>query len=332
MQDDNSDSPSAPAVDEEPQEVSFTVEVSFLVNLVWKHRRLLALCTVGAAALSLVFALLAPPLYKASISLYPAMERFQDSSELRELASNVLITKGIRSEVGYHIPEVVRSRRITRRVVTSKWETDKHDKPVDLVTFWRTRGKTRSRRTESAIHRMASRVSTHVNKESGLTTISVLMSEPQLAADIANFIGDAVTEYVQEQQLDLTRRSRGFIEERLRTVREELGQAEEALKEFRVQNRIIADSPELQLESARLQRNVTLKQEVYITLQQQRELAMIEEVRRMPVINVLDKAEKPTSRVRPRTKLIVLSSVLGGFFAALLGVYLLPFIRQIRLE
>ena len=90
------------------------------------------------------------------------------------------------------------------------------------------------------------------------------------------------------------------MKKRLETVKKELRKAEEELKRFRERNRVIQQSPELQMEYGRLQRQVTLKQEVYTTLQTEREMAEIELVKETPVINVLDEAVAPEQRAKPK--------------------------------
>jgi len=83
---------------------------------------------------------------------------------------------------------------------------------------------------------------------------------------------------------------------------------------------------------SRLQRQVTIKQEVYLTLQQEREMAEIELVKKQPVINVLDDAMKPEKRAKPKRKLIVIVGTFAGFFLSLLIVVLVYVWRYVKGE
>ena len=63
-------------------------------------------------------------------------------------------------------------------------------------------------------------------------------------------------------------------------------------------------------------REVEAKQQVYVTLQQQLELARINEVKQTPIINILDEARAPVNKSRPNRLLIVVLSSLAGFLIA----------------
>jgi len=88
------------------------------------------------------------------------------------------------------------------------------------------------------------------------------------------------------------------------------------LKVFRERNRNIQQSPQLQLELGRLMREVEIKTQVYITLQQQYELARIEEVKETPSVVILDEGKVAVQKDKPKRKLIVIfAMLLGGMFA-----------------
>jgi uncharacterized protein involved in exopolysaccharide biosynthesis len=141
-----------------------------------------------------------------------------------------------------------------------------------------------------------------------------------------------IEEYIQNEQKTTTKQNLQYIEKRLETVKKELTQAEEELKRFRESNRVIQSSPELQMELGRLQRQVTIKQEVYLQLQKEREMAEIELVKETPVINVLDEAMKPEERAKPKRKLIVIVGTFAGFFLSLLIVVLIYVWKYVKGE
>lgn len=68
----------------------------------------------------------------------------------------------------------------------------------------------------------------------------------------------------------------------------------------------LADVPEVALEYIRLKRAVEVQTTVYKMLVSEYEKARIEEARDTPVVQVLDRAEPPTLRARPKRKLLVL--------------------------
>ena len=165
------------------------------------------------------------------------------------------------------------------------------------------------------------RISVNEGKQ-GLITVDILMEEPAIAADMANTIYPAIVDFTVETHSKQARLNREFIEQRQIEVKEQLTESEDALKVFRERNRSIMESPQLQLEIERLMREVEIKTQVYITLQQQYELARIDEVKETPSVIILDKGKPAVEKDRPKRKLIVIIAMfLGGMFA--LGVTLL---------
>jgi uncharacterized protein involved in exopolysaccharide biosynthesis len=68
------------------------------------------------------------------------------------------------------------------------------------------------------------------------------------------------------------------------------------------------DSPQLQLELERLMRDVEIQTQVFITLQQQYELARIEEVKETPSVIILDKGMPSVGIYKPKRFLIVFTA------------------------
>ena len=105
-----------------------------------------------------------------------------------------------------------------------------------------------------------------------------------------------------------------FISERLSIVKKELEKTELELKDFKERNRGYEDSPELFMIYSQLFREVEAKKQVYLTLQQQLELARIEEVKQSPILHVLDHAVPPTKKSSPNRSFFLVSSFFLGLF------------------
>jgi len=146
------------------------------------------------------------------------------------------------------------------------------------------------------------------------------MEEPQLAADVANQITAELDDYTRTKRRTNATLQREFIEQRMKEVEEQLGRSEIALKEFRERNRRIMDSPQLMLEQERLARDVQINSTVFIELKKQLEIAKIEEIKNIPIINVLDPARPPVTKSYPIRRsaalaALALSLVLGVTYA-----------------
>ncbi|MCH7733395.1 MAG: hypothetical protein IIB44_12965 [Candidatus Marinimicrobia bacterium] len=319
------------------------IDLRALAKVIWAGRRFIALITGAFTLIGVVHALLATPYYKSTLTLYPASSDTGTRGQLQGIAATFGMNIG-GHETNYNIPDVVKSRRIRKMILEQHWMTEKYNYPVDLITFWEINDTTSislnpivwvknllaaptgseedivKEWEEEVLERLGDLISVSEDRKTGLIRIDVLIEEPQLSADVANYIAEAANDYIQAENSFEASRDRNFIEERLTVVKDELNKAENELKEFRQENRRIADSPELQLEQGRLSRKVEVKQQVYITLQQQLELARITEVKQTPVIHILDGASAPLGTEKPRKKLIFfLFTMTGGMVGILVN-------------
>ena len=91
-------------------------------------------------------------------------------------------------------------------------------------------------------------------------------------------------------------------------------------------------SPELDLERLRLERDVALKSQVFVTLTNQAEIARVEEAKNMPIVRVLDRAVVPELPVRVPKVTQLAAGGLGGLVLAALLVAAIEFLRSLRAE
>jgi uncharacterized protein involved in exopolysaccharide biosynthesis len=116
---------------------------------------------------------------------------------------------------------------------------------------------------------------------------------------------------------------RQFVESLVADAETALRAAEDRMQTFLQGNRVI-ESPQLVFARDRLQRDITLRQQVFNSLVQSREEARIREVRDTPVITVLESGRLPTMQ-EPRKS--VQKALVGGIMGGVLGV-LFAFLAQ----
>jgi len=166
---------------------------------------------------------------------------------------------------------------------------------------------------EKAIKAIANRISSSVDQETGLMTVSVTAGEAGLAAALAESFLQHLTDRVSAIRTEKARRNLTFMEQRFAEVEQELRAAEEALATFVDQNSGI-QSARLEAERERLQRQVSFKSELYQQLQAQVTQARIELQRSEPVITIVEEPVPPMNRSAPkRTLIVLLTLILGGF-------------------
>ena len=287
----------------------------------WHFRKFIIFFTLGIAVVAVIYSLLAEPQYEASVKLYKETSEGQ-SSRIQGLAAQFGMGGAIQGGEQFSIEDLLDSRNINKRILYKKWDTEAWEDSVNLIKYWEIEGETEEEKMFKALETIKDKISTSKNEETGLLTIKVMMAEPKLSAEVANYVTDIISDYVQTERQTTTQNNLNYLEDRLATVKQELKKAEEKLKRFRERNRVISESPELQMQQARLQRKVNIKQQVYLTLEKEREMTEVELVKETPVINVLDEAVKPEQRAKPKRKLIVIVGTFAGFFLSILLVVL----------
>ncbi len=302
------------------------INFSVLFSIFKSNRKYLLITGVLFMILGYSLSFLFPEKYSADISLYPAKkDLMQGMGQFQALAMNLGINKA-NNDQDFNIPDVVRSRLIATKVINQSWNTIKGEK-IDLIELWNLGNRkwynflfnfsTDSLEIyEAGIKKLQKHINVTEDRLTGLININTNFEDPIISSNIANFIGQQVQNYIQKENSAQSTKEKIFISERLTVVRKELENSESELKNFLERNRGYEDSPELFMVFSRLSREFEAKKEVYLTLQQQLELARIEEVRMSPILHILDYAVQPTSKSSPIRLLYAVSFLIIGLFSA----------------
>ncbi len=319
------------------------IDIRALFQVLCNDRKRIIQITAVVTFIGVIYALLATPLYKSTITMYPSeQESGGQLSQLQGMASTFGFDMG-GGEPSFNIPDIVQSRRLKTELIYHEWNSDKFDKPVNLIHYWEIAAAAgislnpiswikalfasdagseyRTLKWETdALEILNDRIYVNESK-SGLITVEILMEEPEIAAEMANTMYPAIVNFTVEAHSQQARLNREFIEGRQFEVKEQLAESEDALKVFRERNRSIMESPQLQLELERLLREVEIQTQIYITLQQQYELARIEEVKETPSVVILDVGNIAVDKYSPKWKMIVLIFMFIGILFS--GMYVL---------
>ncbi len=151
---------------------------------------------------------------------------------------------------------------------------------------------------------------------SGMISVTVLMEDPNLASDIANYIAEYVKSFISIEQKREAARNKVFVKKQMADAKSQLEISEDSLTEFRKNHPLRLDTPSIEMMRERLQSSVEENRAVYITLRQQFEIAKIDEAKERLLINILDTAEPAVKKAKPKRTLIVILSFLFGIFLA----------------
>jgi len=289
--------------------------------------------------IGLIYSLVATLYFRSTISMYPAGELSQSGGVLGEF-QGLAKTFGMGSlgpAPTYNIPDIINSRRLKKDIVQRTWKTQDFPNGSDLATFWELdkpklinprkwisnflpKGNFSTDSNAKLIHEAILELDNLISVReeiSGLITVSVLMQDPVLASNIANYIANYVKDFISYEQHREAKRNREFVEIQKSDAKTQLERSEERLTSFRKKHPTPRDTPELQMQRNRLKSGVEENRAVYITIRQQYEIAKIEEAKEKLLINILDIAEPAIKKEKPKRTLIVLLSLFGGFMLSI---------------
>lgn len=322
-------------VEEEPEPASLLR----LANVVLRHRRVVIGLPILLATIVCSFTLLRSRTWTAIASFSPSES--QGAGQLGQLA-------GLAAQFGFSIPlaasgespefyvALLRSGEIRRSAVRSTYRivdgTDPDTTWVtgDLVEMFRIRGRSEARRIEGAVERLGRRVSVGASPETGIVRLSVQTKWPELSVQIASRLLELVNEFNLQTRQSQASAEREFVTQTLVEARADLTVAEDSLQRFLQSNRRIENSPQLGFERDRLQRVVTLRQEIVISLAQALEQAKIEEVRNTPLITIVEEPYRPARPDRRRLIMKGLVSLALGLFLGIVAAFVIEFVAASR--
>jgi uncharacterized protein involved in exopolysaccharide biosynthesis len=165
------------------------------------------------------------------------------------------------------------------------------------------------------VTKLSQRVSTSVDNLTGIVRLTVETEYPELSAHVANHFITVLNEFNARTRQSQARERRRFAEQRAEEAEAALRAAEDELRSFYERNRSLGQSPQLRFEEDRLQRQVDIRRDLFLSLEREYETARIQEVNDTPVITVIDPAVPPQRRAKPRRRLmVVVAVVLAGMF------------------
>lgn len=268
-----------------------------------------------------------PNKYIAEVTILPELDKskLMGFSGLSDLAGMAGLNVG-ETPMTKLYPMIIKSAKILREVIYKKYKVASKSDSVSLIQFWNIDKGTEAEKFEWALKRLQTATEVEFDGRLGTLRLKVEMGDSTLAADVANSITNELDLYIRTKRRTSVTVQREFIEQRLTEVGQTLRAVEDSMKTFREKNRRIIDSPQLLMEQGRLERAVQINSTVFIELKKQIEIAKIEEIKNIPIINILDSARVPVQKSSPNRR----SAVAIAFILSLVvAVTVVPFETQI---
>ncbi|HWB43522.1 MAG TPA: GNVR domain-containing protein [Gemmatimonadales bacterium] len=310
-----------------------------LLDYVWvlsRHRRLVFGIPAVAALLTFGISFLLPKRWTAEARFVP------EASSSFELPQGIGALAG---ELGFSLPgadpmsspdfyaSVMEGRSLLERTLLTPFPVPSVPGATDsapLIDILDIQEDNPRQRMESGVEWMRDHSSATVDAKTGTIEFSVELPDPDLAAAVASHMVGLLNDFNQRTRNLRARERRKFAEARTLEAQKDFEIAEDSLRDFLTRNRQFEFTPQLLFERNRLERQVTLRQEVYQTLRREFEIARIEEVNDTPVLTVVDPAVAPAKPSSPRrVRMALVAAVLGGLLGLTLA-FLYQYLERSR--
>ena len=269
---------------------------------VWANRKRIFVGSALVALVVLGINFLFQVYYKSTATLLPETEKSKllTLGQFADVAQKLLGDNIPGSEIARLYPTVVMSETILRSVLLKKYHTERFRDSVDLVEYYGLDEATQEERMDKTLKMLKNLMTATIETKTGIFNVSVEMPEKQLAADVLNAVIAELYHFMRQKRITTASEQLKWIDVRLKEVSRDLAAAEDTLKEFGERNRLVFGSPLLQLHQERLKRDVLVKSTIFIELKKQYELAKLEEIKNITIVNVLDPGRPPVKKERPK--------------------------------
>jgi uncharacterized protein involved in exopolysaccharide biosynthesis len=301
----------------------------FILKL-WNKRKKLLIINGTVFVITLLYLLiLVKPYFESTVVILP---EYGSKSNMLNQLSGLAALAGVRvgelaaTEIYQNL---IQSESVIGPVITGKYLTKKYQDSVNLIQYFEIETKDkdpeiqkRKRFLEVMNSFTKGLITIDIDRSTKILTVKDKMPEAQLSADVVNKLVESLDVYIRTKRRSYAGEQRFYLEERVAQIKDTLNSFENKLRDFREQNKMITQSPNLLLEQGRLMRNIEIQQNVYIELTKQLELAKIDEIKDSPILNIKEYAQNPIIKAGPkRLNMLILILILSVILSTLYFLY-----------
>jgi uncharacterized protein involved in exopolysaccharide biosynthesis len=297
---------------------------SFLFPIL-KYKKMIYIIVSVTVLTTLAICLLLKNQYTSTASILPTGTS-GISSDLKDLAAGSLgeLGLGTSSDAPENsstlFPNVLESRLISEKILNRNYTFSDDSKQISLKLF----EYLDKPNMDKAVKGLRKIVEISTDKKTGVLLLSVTTPYPALSAAVVHAYLEELDDYNIHHRQSSASENEKFTTKRLLQIKSELAATEDTLRSFKEANMnyLVSSDPLLQLELSRLQREVDLKASLYLTLAQQNEMAKVEAVKDIPVVQVLDRGSVPLEKSSPSRSIYMIEALLGSLcFSILLSLW-----------
>ncbi len=306
-------------------QVSFDagISIAWVLAIVLRRRLTIAAITGVVLLVTAVAMATRAPVYAVVFSFFPQTSQMPSNSGLAALAGQFGLPLGGlngSSQPPQFYADLLETRELLEPIARdSVTAGSANTRRVPLSAFLRISGDDQRIVIARTVEALRVRVvSTSVAvRTTGVVSVAVRTRSPTASLEIAERLLQGLNQFNLVTRQSQASAERRFIEGRLAAARATLRGAEDALQSFLQGNRQLGNAPHLVFTQQRLEREVSLQQQVVAGLAQQYEDARIREVRDTPVITVIDQPALPALPEPPHRLRVIVVAMVVGFSAGI---------------
>jgi succinoglycan biosynthesis transport protein ExoP len=203
------------------------IAVGFLRRQMW----VLIVAFAATTGLAIVYAIVAPPNYKATATVAIDTAKFQLFQPIGELS--IETSSAVESQL-----EILRSEKIALEVIKNLHLADK-DPPNSGWLFEASSSPTKFEQTRQLLAVLQKHLTIKRLGAAWIIEVSYEASDPERAAQLANAFADAYIEDQLDAKYQTTRQASVWLEGRVKELREQTLATQRAVVEFKAKNNIV---------------------------------------------------------------------------------------------
>lgn len=183
-------------------------------------------------------------------------------------------------------------------------------------------------RMAHAVHTLAGRIGAGYDLRTGVISVSVEADCPMQARELTDSLIASVNAFNVERRQTRAKLRREFSERQANEADAALRSAENDFAQFLATNRMIV-SPQLKMENDRLQRRVSMREEVASALRRDATAARMDEINSLPALTVIEPPSVPIRASYPKRRLIAVAAAAFGLVLGLAAALLVALLRPL---
>jgi uncharacterized protein involved in exopolysaccharide biosynthesis len=296
-----------------------------VMSAVLRGRRLVVTAGLVCAVALGIFLLVRPRTYTSTASFTPQASR-SELAGLGGLAAQfgVAVPAGESNQSPAFYADLLKSRTILEPLVDTVERVHQGGAAVTgtFASLSRITARDSAERVEKAIKALRKAMDVTVVEKTGMVKVSLRTRYAELSHNILAGALEKVDDFNQRVRRSQAAAQREFLDRRIAAVSAELHGAEDSLRAFAEANRgSLLTAPQLLVRQQRLNRSVSLHEQVYASLAQALEQAKLDEIRDAPLITVVEQPSlAPVPDPRGTIIKTLLAFLVGCFAGAVLAI------------